>query len=550
MGSPSTFNFADIWEAVWPVADDRTALVCGDQRRTYRQLGERVDQLARHLDEAGIGPGDHVGLFLKNGVEYLEAMLAAFTLRAVPVNINYRYVADELRHLVTDSASVALVFHASLAGAVAELGPEVLGAMRTLLVVDDPTAPDGSTGAEVPGAHRYEDALAGRETGLLEVAGRSGDDHYLMYTGGTTGLPKGVLWRQEDAFFACIGGGDPTRMQGAVERPGQLAERVGQDVSYLPVAPLMHAAAQWTTLSWLFAGGKTTLMPGSFDPAEVWQAVQDEGVNTLTVVGDAVGGPLLKAWEAEPGRWDVSTLFAIANGGAPMSPSLKARLAAAFPDVVVVDGFGSSETGAQGAQRLQPGDHDRGSGMARFAPYDNTLVVDEAGRPVEPGSGAVGRVALHGRIPLRYFNDPEKTAATFVEVDGVRHVLTGDQATVDADGTIQLLGRGSQCINTGGEKVFPEEVEAALHGHPGVDDVLVVGRPDERWGSAVVAVVAPTDPGSPPGLDELRDHCRASLAGYKLPKDLVVVDRVERSPAGKADYRWAARIAADAVPGG
>ncbi len=546
MGEPATFNFADIWEAVWPRSAERTALVCGQQRRTYRELAERTNQLARHLHGAGIGPGDHVGLFLRNGVEYLEAMLAAFTLQAVPVNINYRYVADELRHLVTDSESVALLFHSSLGGAVAELGPEVLGSMRTILAIDDGGA---GTGVTVAGARPYEDALAGRSTEPLPNPGRTGDDHYLMYTGGTTGLPKGVLWRQEDAFYACIGGGDPSRLNGAVERPEQVLDRIGQDISYLPVAPLMHAAAQWTTLMWLFAGGKTTLMPGSFQPPEVWQAVQDEAVNTITVVGDAVGGPLLRAWLAEPDRWDVSSLFAISNGGAPMSPSLKARIAETFPDVMVIDGFGSSETGAQGSHRLQRGDAGRSHGVTRFAPYENTLVVDEDGHPMEPGSEVTGRVALRGRIPLGYLNDPEKTAATFVEVDGVRHVLTGDQATVAADGTIQLLGRGSQCINTGGEKVFPEEVEGVLHGHPSVGDVLVVGVPDERWGSAVVAIVAPLSQGEPPTLERLRDHCRASLAGYKLPKDLVLVDAIQRSPAGKADYRWAAHIAAEELSG-
>ena len=256
--------------------------------------------------------------------------------------------------------------------------------------------------------------------------------------------------------------------------------------------------------------------------------------------------PLLDAWEANPGRWDASTLFAISNGGAPMSPSLKARISRVFPDKVLVDGFGSSETGAQGSQRLQPGDEQRAGGLARFDAYANTAVVDDDRRPVVPGSGVVGRVALAGRVPIGYHNDPAKTAETFVDIDGVRHVITGDMATVEEDGSIQLLGRGSQCINTGGEKVFPEEVEAVLHGHPSVADVLVVGVPDERWGSAVTAVVAPAA-GATPTLDELREHCRASLAGYKLPKRLVLVDAVKRSPAGKADYRWAADAALSAT---
>jgi acyl-CoA synthetase (AMP-forming)/AMP-acid ligase II len=270
-------------------------------------------------------------------------------------------------------------------------------------------------------------------------------------------------------------------------------------------------------------------------------------VNSLTIVGDAVGRPLVKAWEDEPERWDVTNLFAISNGGGPISPSLKNRLGELFPGRAIIDGFGSSESGVQGSQRLQAGDDV--SGLARFDPRPETGVFDDQLRRIEPGSGVIGRVANTGRLPVGYLNDPEKTAATFVEIDGERYCFTGDLATVEADGTIQLLGRGSQCINTGGEKVFPEEVEAALVVHETVTDVLVVGVPDERWGSVVTAVVQPADPASPPTLDELRDHLKGALAGFKLPKHLVVVDRVERSPAGKADYRWAKAVAEEHVGG-
>lgn len=279
------------------------------------------------------------------------------------------------------------------------------------------------------------------------------------------------------------------------------------------------------------------LMPGRLDPEAVWDTVDAEGVNSLTVIGDAVGRPLVSAWEANPNRWQASALMALSNGGGPMSPGLKTRLAELFPGRAIVDGFGSSESGVQGSQRLQAGDVV--TGLARFAPAPGTRVFDENLNDVEPGSGQEGRVANSGRLPVGYLNDPDKTAATFVEVDGVRYCFTGDVATVEADGTIQLLGRGSQCINTGGEKVFPEEVESRLIEHPKVADVLVVGVADERWGSVVTAVVAPTDPSDPPSLDELRDQLRDSLAGFKLPKKLVLVDEVVRSPAGKADYRWA-----------
>jgi acyl-CoA synthetase (AMP-forming)/AMP-acid ligase II len=545
---PTTYNFADLWEAIWPRAADRVAIVCGPQQRTYGELAERTNRLANHLRSAGVGPGDAVGLFLRNDAAYLEAMLAAFSLRAVPVNINHRYTGEELGYLLRDSGAVALLVHETLTGAVAS-APDDLSAMRTVLVLDDP-APDTVTGevAELPGAQRFEDALAAASPEPVATPGRSGDDTYLMYTGGTTGRPKGVLWRHEDAFFACIGGGDPMRLMGPIDAPAQLLDRMVDAFAYFPIAPLMHAAAQWTTFSWLLAGGTTVLLPGALDPEAVWDLVDEHSVNVLTVVGDAVGRPLVEAWEANEGRWQASSLFALSNGGAPMSPALKARLGELFPGRSITDGFGSSESGVQGTQRLQAGENP--SGLARFAPNPGTVVLDDDLQPVAPGSGAIGRVANSGRLPQGYLNDPEKTAATFVEVDGTRYCFTGDLATVEDDGTIQLLGRGSQCINTGGEKVFPEEVESALVEHPAVQDVLVVGVPDERWGSAVTAVVAPADPAAPPSLDDVREYLRSSLAGYKLPKHLVVVPEVVRSPAGKADYRWAKTVADEQVAPG
>ena len=538
---PTTYNFADMWEAIWPRAADRVALVCGPQVRTYAELAERANRLANHLRSVGVVAGDRVGLFLRNDAAYLEAMLAAFSLRAIPVNMNHRYTGEELGYLLSDSGAVALLVHQTLTAAVASV-PGGSSQLQTILVVDDPD-PASVAGevAELPGAARYEDVLAAASAAPVVTEGRSGDDTYLMYTGGTTGRPKGVVWRQEDAFFACIGGGDPMRLVGPVDRPEDLPDRMVEAFSYLPLAPLMHAAAQWTTFSWLLAGGKTVLMPGALDPEAVWDAVDHHAVNSLTVVGDAVARPLVKAWEDHPGRWEAGGLFAISNGGAPMSPTLKAKLGQLFPGRAIIDGFGSSESGVQGAQRLTAGEDP--SGLARFAPSPGTEVFGEDLRPVEPGSGVIGRVANTGRLPIGYLNDPAKTADTFVEVDGLRYCFTGDLATVEADGAIQLLGRGSQCINTGGEKVFPEEVESAIVDLSSVTDVLVVGVDDERWGTAVAAVVSAADPASPPTLEAIREHLRGTLAGYKLPKHLVVVPTVERSPAGKADYRWAKAVA-------
>ncbi|WCO66162.1 acyl-CoA synthetase [Iamia majanohamensis] len=543
--APLSTNLADIWEWAAARVPDRTALVVGPERRTYGELDARADRLAHHLRAAGIGPGDRVALDLKNAPEYHEAMIAAFKLRAIPVNVNFRYVAGELRHVLETSRASALLYHRSVADAVGGVA-DLVGGMGTVLAVDDLDDAEPGT-AEVPGARPYAEALADAPDGRAETEGRSGDDHYLMFTGGTTGLPKGVLWRHEDAFYACLGGGDPMRIHGPVQDLGEMADRFVERIVYLPIAPMMHAAAQWTTFMWLFAGGTNVLVPGSFDAEAAWDLVDREGVNILTVVGDAVAKPLLDARDAHPDRWDTSSLYAIGNGAAPLSPSLRTRLVEAFPGCVITDGMGSSESGVQGAARTQPGEGQGGAasagGVAAFSVGETTAVLDEDLRPVEPGSGQVGRLATSGRIPLGYDGDPEKTAATFVTVDDVRWVLSGDMCTVDADGTVRLLGRGSQCINTGGEKVYPEEVEGVLHGHPGVADVLVVGIDDERWGSAVTAVVAPSDPTDPPTLDALRDHARADLAGYKLPKHLVVVERVQRTPAGKADYRWASETA-------
>ncbi len=547
--APASFNLADIWEWAAARAPDRLALVCGPQRRTYAELDAGATRVAHHLRAAGIGPGDRVAIDLRNSSEYLEVMIGAFKLRAVPVNVNFRYVAGELRHVLVTSRARALVYHRSLGDAVAGVA-DLVEPMAAVLAVDDIDGSAPST-AVVPGAVAYAEALAAAPDGPVVTEGRSGDDHYLMFTGGTTGLPKGVLWRQEDAFYACLGGGDPLRLAGPVGDLAEMADRMVERFVYLPVAPLMHAAAQWTSFMWFYCGGTVVLLPGSFDPETVWDLVAAEGVNAVTMVGDAVAKPLLDAYQAHPDRWDTSTLYSLANGAAPLSPALRSRLVQTFPGCVITDGMGSSESGIQGAARSMPGEGSGGAavrgGVASFSVGGTTTVLDDDLRPVERGSGVVGRLATSGRIPLGYDGDPARTAETFVEVDGVRWVLSGDMCTVDDDGTVHLLGRGSQCINTGGEKVYPEEVEGVLHGHPAVADVLVVGVEDERWGRAVTAVVQPAEGTEAPTLDELRTFAREALAGYKLPKHMVLVDRVQRTPAGKADYRWAATTAAGSV---
>jgi acyl-CoA synthetase (AMP-forming)/AMP-acid ligase II len=564
---PATYNMADVWEMAADAVPTREALVVGDRRCTYAQLEERANRLAHALRARGVVPGDHVAVYLENCPEYLEVMLAAFKLRAVPVNVNHRYVAGELAHLLADSGSVAVVTQPSLAARVASVGGELAG-LEGLGAAGGGAAGGGAAGGGAAGggaagagalpalrfalvtgdgSGRYEDALAAASPARPEVPGRGNDDHYVIYTGGTTGMPKGVVWRHEDAFFACIGGGDPMRLLGPVSSPAELPARMNDTpLCYLPLAPMMHAAAQWTSLSRLFAGDKVVLMAGALDPAAVWRTVAAEGVNLLTVVGDAVARPLLDEWD-RAGPFGVPSLYSVSNGGAPMSPATRARLFATLPNVIVTDGFGSSEAGTQGASRVAAADGaaaGEGGAVVRFdSPAKPTLVLDLEGNEVEPGSGEVGMVLAGGHLPLGYHNDPKRTARAFVERDGQRWLVTGDMATVAADGSIELRGRGSQVINSGGEKVFPEEVESALKGHADVYDCLVVGVPDDRWGSAVCAVVQPVA-GATPTLDALVAHCRGLLAGYKAPKRLVLVDHVERSPSGKADYRWAATVAA------
>ncbi|HVX17764.1 MAG TPA: acyl-CoA synthetase [Acidimicrobiales bacterium] len=541
---PATFHYADLFEYAVDRVPDREAVVCGERRLTYRQLDRRANRLAHALLAAGVTPGEFVAIFLPNCTEYIEAMIAAWKIRATPINVNHRYVTDELQYLLDDCGAAAVVCGRAQAGAVAGLAGATRSRLRTVLVVDEPesSGPPLADGvASVPGSVAYDEVIAAQPDDRPAVQGRSGDDHYVLYTGGTTGMPKGVVWRMEDALFPCFGGGDPSRLH-PVAQPADMANRMlDSPLTYFCLPPMMHAAGQWVAFSWLWAGGRVVLYAGSFDPERVWQEVADERANLVTVVGDAIGRPLLDAWLTNPGRWDTSALFSLSNGGAPMSPALRLDLVDTFPNLVLNDGFGSSETGAQGGFRASSDGPD--DGVARFRPYDdNTVVVDDDGDPVEPGSDVVGRVALRGRIPLGYLNDPERTAKSFVLHGGDRWVITGDMAQVEPDGTIRLLGRGSGCINTGGEKVFPEEVEAALHALDDVADVTVVGVPDDRWGQAVCAVVQPA-PGATLELDDLRDRTRAHLAGYKLPKRLVVVDEIRRSPAGKADLRWAKALA-------
>ncbi len=518
-----SFNLAELFERVVDVVGERTALHTPARRLSYRELDERANRLGHHLRAAGIGRGDHIGLQLLNGTEYIEGMLAAFKLSAVPVNVNYRYVASELAYLYDDADLAALIVHRRFCPIVDEVRART-PRLRHVLVVDD-----DFTRSRAPAASTTRPPWLTPPAGR-DWFGRSGDDRYIAYTGGTTGLPKGVVWRHEDLLFAALGGGDPLFDKGPISDPGELPSRLPEfPMVQLYAPPLMHVSAYWGAFNGFFAGFTVVLgSPGRFDPAELWGLVAEQRVNVLTVVGDAMARPLLDHLADRGGNLDVSSLFVIASGGAILSPVTKARIAELLPNVIILDTIGASETGVAGTRT--------GADTRTFTVDDRTAVLDDELRPVVPGSGQQGRLARRGHVPLGYHKDPVKTAATFVELEGARWVLPGDVATVAADGTIELLGRGSGCINTGGEKVFPEEAEAVLKGHPAVEDVLIVGVPDERWGARVAAVVQPR-PGA--DLDALQTHARPYLAGYKLPRELHVVEAVQRGPHGKPDYRWA-----------
>jgi acyl-CoA synthetase (AMP-forming)/AMP-acid ligase II len=533
------FNIADLFESLVDTIGERTALVSGDRRLSYAELDARANRLASFLRSRGVGPGSHVGLHLFNGTEFVEGMLAAFKLRAVPININYRYVEDELRYLCENADLVALISQGEFRAMVGHVVPEC-PKLETIVFVEDGS---GASGAAVPDALDYDEALS-KGSPVRDFGQRTGDDRYIIYTGGTTGMPKGVMWRHEDVFFAGLQGGNPGGMP--IERAEQLAENVSagrvMSLTMLPAAPFIHGAAQWTALICLFSGGKVVLQPGrSFDAARIVDLIAEENVTTVTLVGDAMARPIADLLAAKARSYDTSSLMVIASAGAVLSPTVKEQLRAVLPNTMVINSFGSTEAGHQGS--AMPGSETGVEGRPSFYMDASTNAVfdDDHGR-IQPGSGEVGWLARGGRVPVGYYKDEEKTAARFVTIEGKRWVLPGDRATVEADGRITVFGRGSGCINTGGEKVFPEEVEEVLKSHPDVFDALVVGVEDERWMQRVVAVVE-ARAGTAPTLETLQQHCRQRIAGYKVPRQLALVGKVSRFPTGKPDYTWAKEIA-------
>ncbi len=547
------FNLADLFELVADAVPERQAISCGERRISYRELEERSNRLANALRDLEIGRGHNVGLYMNNCPEFIEAMLACYKIRAVPININYRYEEDELAYLFNDADLVAVVHHREFRSKIGSIRAG-LGKLHRLIEVADDSGNASGEAFSIP----YEKLIA-EGSPVRDFDTRSADDLYILYTGGTTGLPKGVMWRQEDIFFATLGGGNPGGRP--INSPEQIAatvrtnraQRVGpflppgdpgpDEFVSLALGPLMHASGQWSALGTLLGGGRVVLYPHrTMDMTRVLELVQKERVCMLTLVGDASGRPLLDQLEARPGQTDTSSLRLLGSGGSILSGEVKDRLLAALPTVLAIsEAIGSSEAPVQAVAVARPTGSP--STSLSFAGRGMTMVVGEDLKPVRPGSGEVGRLATKGRTPLGYYNDPDRSARTFVLIEGDRWSLPGDMATVEEDGTIRLLGRGAMCINTGGEKVYPEEVEAVLKSHPKVADTVIVGKRDPAWGERVVAVVQPADRYEPPTLEEVREHCRTHVAGYKVPRELHLVDQVLRSPSGKADYRWAKEVA-------
>lgn len=522
-----TFHLADLFERVARAVPAREAVAWADRRLTYAELDRRADRVAAGLHRIGVAPGDMVAVGLRNRPEHLEVLLGALKAGAVPVNVNHRYRRAELEHVLADSAAVLLVHEAEAAS----LLPDVRAAapnLRTTIAV----------GAE------YEQWLAESDA-VPPAVPRSGDDRYVIYTGGTTGRPKGVVWRHEDIFFAAMGGG--IRGGEPIDHPDELVGTLAEEPHRaLPASPLTHGTAQWFAFLTLFGGGTVVLSPDTaLDPVRLLDLLDREAISYLGLVGDAIAVPLADALAAHPDRWELDALTLVLSGGAPLSAPTRRRLLELLPWVVVVDSYGTSETGGQ-ASAVHAAGMAEVSGRPVFEPRAETDVLGPDLRPVEPGRGIVGRVARRGHIPLGYHRDPEATAVTFPVVDGVRWALTGDQATVDERGRIVLLGRGASTINSGGEKIHPEEVEAVLREHPSVYDAVVVGVSDERWGERVTAVVSTRfgpEVGAHDLADELAEHCRSRLADFKAPRAVVIVDTVPRLDSGKSDRGRARELA-------
>lgn len=521
------FHLADLFESVAATAPDRLALVCGDVRLTYGELDARADALASGLAARGIARGDHIGLYLQNGPAFLESFIAAVKLGAVPFNVNYRYGAEELRHLFADADAACIIHGAQYGPLLDSIRPDLPKLRLSVAVADGSDAP-------CPLSADYAALAAHAPTGPWP---RDEADILLSYTGGTTGMPKGVMWPHKAFVFACAGGAGYFNPHGILVQPADIVSRVtdAYPLKIFPLAPLMHMAAMWTTWSGLLNGLTIILDDGAhFDACRVFDIAEREGANLIQFVGDAMAIPLRDALNKHPGRWNLATIVNLGSGGAVFSAALKDDLKRLIPSASITDGMGASETGVSGMAVPSA------EGVMRLPAHDGQTVVTD-GRFANVGE--MGFIATSGHTPVGYYGDAQKSAETFQTIDGRLWVVSGDAGRIDEDGMITMFGRGSTSINSGGEKIFPEEVEEALRTHSAIYDAVVVGTPDARWGEQVVALVSLRPDCTAPDIGALRDALSGQLAGYKMPRRLIIVDAVRRSPAGKQDYRWAKALA-------
>ena len=527
------WTFADVWEAIAASQPEQAALVHGDRVITWGEFDARADALAAHFIAKGMSRQAKVAGYLYNGPEYLEAYFAAFKGGFAPVNTNYRYGPEEVRYLFDNADAEAVVFHASFTDLLEKIRPQ-LPQVKAWVAVAEPGHP-------VPAWADDYDAVVAKVPAQRPVRapwGVSGDDLLLLYTGGTTGMPKGVMWRQDDLFQVLGAGGNAALgIPPATSIPELIARIHGPEhlrATMMTCAPLMHGTGQFSSFISLNGGGTVCVLPSrKFNAIELWNEVQRLKITNIVIVGLAFSTPMLEALDANPGSWDLSSVRSMSSSGSMWSYENKKGLLGHIPQAMIADSFGSSEAVGLGASASAAGAEAQ---TAAFMLGPNTGVFTEDGKRVEPGSGERGLVAVTGFLPMGYYKDEEKSAKTFKVMEGVRWSVPGDWAEVNTDGTLKLLGRGSVCINTGGEKVFPEEVEEALKRHATVRDAVVVGVPDARFGERICAVVEP-EADAEPTLAELSQHVHSQLAGYKAPRELVVVESIGRAPNGKVDYK-------------
>lgn len=535
------FNVADLIERVAQNVPDRDAVICGEQRATYKHFDEKSKQFARYLLSVGLAKGDHIAIYAYNSIEWIEAMLACYKVGAVPININYRYVEEELIYILDDADIKAVIYDAEFSERLNNVRNR-LPQLKNFVHFDNLNYAPGHP--ELIDSTSFSSACS--TDAEVTFPKRSADDHYVLYTGGSTGMPKGVVWRQGDAVMI-FGGGIDMATQEPIDTPEAMADRcLNPDAFHmrsLQMAPLMHGAAQWGVLRALFEGSTVVMLAKkSFDPHEVWQQVEKEQVNVLLVTGDAMAKPLMDALEEgkQGDDYDTSTLIAFASTSAIFSPALKDKYAEKLPNVIITDNIGSSESGFTGTTMHKKGKAESNAGGPRVTPAKHVVVLDENHQLIPPGDDRVGLFAKAGIIPIAYYKDEKKSAETFITTaDGTRYVIPGDMARHNDDGTITMLGRGSLCINSGGEKIYPEEVEMAIKAHDDVFDCLVAATPDERFGSCVTALIQLRDGRAAPSMDSIHEACKTHISRYKVPRRIYYVDSIKRAPSGKADYQWA-----------